>query len=125
MFPIAAINFLNHRFAAIATRKIEIDVRPAFAALVQKTFEDEMILHRINRSDPEAITDRAVGGAAPALDHDVVFAAEINDVPNDQEISGEAQLRYERQFFLDLAFHFCADRGITLLCAEPHDGAQK
>src|SRR5690349_16787104 len=86
MSAIAAINVLNHRFAAIATREIEVDVRPAFSALVQKTFEDEMVFHRINRSNPEAITDRAVGGAAAALDHDVVFAAEIDDVPDNQKI---------------------------------------
>jgi hypothetical protein len=34
VFAIAAINFLDHCFAAIAARKIQIDVRPAFAALV-------------------------------------------------------------------------------------------
>jgi hypothetical protein len=34
MFAVTAINFLNDRFAAVATRKIEINIRPAFAALV-------------------------------------------------------------------------------------------
>ena len=125
MFAIAAINFLNHRFTAIATGKIEIDVRPAFAALVQKTFEDKMIFDGIDRSDPQAITDRAVGRATSALDHDIVFATEIDDVPDDQKIPGEPKLRDKDKFFLDLAFHFWSDGGITLLCAEPDDGAQK
>src|SRR5260370_16210489 len=43
-------------------RSIQIDIRPAFAALVQESFEDEMIFNRINRRDPEAITHCAVSG---------------------------------------------------------------
>ena len=34
MFAVAAINFLDHCFATIAAGKIQIDIRPAFAALV-------------------------------------------------------------------------------------------
>ncbi len=51
MFSVAAINFLDNRFTPVAAGKIEIDVRPAFAALVQESFEDEMIFHRIDRRD--------------------------------------------------------------------------
>src|SRR5437667_4580724 len=83
MFAIAAINFLNHGFATVAAGKIQIDVRPAFAALVQKTFEDKMIFDGIDRSNPQAITDSAVGRATSALDHDIVFTTKIDDVPND------------------------------------------
>src|SRR6202043_1397667 len=81
--------------------------------------------HRIDRRDAEAITDRAVGRAAAALDHDVVLAAEIDDVPDDQEISGEPEFDYKRELFLKLPFYFCADRGITLLRAEPDNRPQK
>ena len=84
-----------------------------------------MIFHRIDRRDPEAITNRAVGGAAPALDHDVVFAAEIDDVPDDQKIAGETEPGDEREFFLQLAFHFFADRCVTLLRAEPAPSCAK
>src|SRR2546430_15878941 len=37
MFAVAPINFLDRSFAPVAARKIEIDVRPAFSALVEKT----------------------------------------------------------------------------------------
>src|SRR4029077_20757711 len=40
VFAIASINFLNDCFPAIAAGKIEIDIRPAFAAFIQKTFEN-------------------------------------------------------------------------------------
>src|SRR5207249_5070958 len=79
VLSVATINFLDHRFAAVAAGEIKIDVRPAFAALVQEPFEDEMIFYRIDRSDSQAITNRAVGGAAAALDHDGVFATKIDD----------------------------------------------
>src|SRR6266542_4062482 len=52
VFAVAPINFLDHRLAAIATGKIEIDVWPTFAALVKESLEDEMTFDRINRCDP-------------------------------------------------------------------------
>ena len=84
-----------------------------------------MSAHRINRRDPQAITNRTVGSAAPALDHDVVLAAEIDDVPDNQKITAKPEFRDKGKFFFKLMLHFWADRGVALLRAEPHDGAQK
>src|SRR5438093_7238828 len=84
-----------------------------------------MIAHRINGSNREAITNRTVRGASPALHHDVVLATEIHDVPDDQKISREPELGDERQFFFELLLHRGADRRITLVRAEPDDRAQK
>src|SRR5437016_11021929 len=81
VFAVAPINFLDRSFTPIAARKIEIDIGPAFAAFVQETFENQNVTDRIDRRDPEAITNRAVRGAAPALHHNIVLAAEIDDVP--------------------------------------------
>src|SRR6266496_1217377 len=125
VFPVAAINFLDHCFAPIAARKIEIDIRPAFSALVQESFEHQMIFHWIDRRNPQAITNRAVRGAAPALDHDVVFATEIDDVPDDQKIAGKPELGNKCKFFFELVLHPGADRSITLLRAKPDDSAQE
>src|SRR5262245_48075974 len=125
VFAVTPINFLDHCFPPIPAGKIKIDIGPAFTALVQESFEYEMIFHRINRRYPEAITHGAVGGAATALDHDVVLPAEIDDAPNNQEITGETELAYQREFFFDLTFHFRTDCGVTLLRPEPDDGTQK
>src|SRR5215475_11718548 len=84
-----------------------------------------MIFHRIDRRDSQAITNRTVRGAAPALDHDVVFATKIDDVPNNQKIAGKTEFRDERQFLFKLTFHFRANRSVTLLRTEPDDGAQE
>src|SRR6266568_3134523 len=86
VFSVAAINFLNDRFTPIAAWKIEIDIGPAFPAFVQEPFENQIVAHRIDRRDSEAITNCAVRGAAPALDHDVVLATKIDDVPDNQKI---------------------------------------
>ena len=42
VFAVTPVNFLDDAFAPIAARQIEIDVRPAFAAFAQETFEDEI-----------------------------------------------------------------------------------
>ena len=54
-----------------------------------------------------------------------MLAAEIDDVPDNQKISGKAKLGDEREFFLQLTSHFRADGSVTLLRAEPDDRAQK
>ena len=95
------------------------------SALVQETFEDEMIADRIHRSDAETKTDRAVRGAAASLHHDVVFAAEINDVPDDQKIAGESELLDEGQLLVEFCFDRAADCGVALLCSEKGDGAEE
>src|SRR4051794_36638178 len=114
MFAVAAIDFLDDLLTPLAAGQIEIDVGPAFAALVQEALEDEMITHRIDRRDTEAIADDAVRRAAATLHHDVVLAAEIDDVPDDEEVTGEPEPRDEREFEFELAFHRAAHCLITL-----------
>jgi hypothetical protein len=77
-----------------------------------------MITHRINRRDAETKTDCAVGCAAAALHHDVVFPAKIDDVPHNQKIAGEPESGDEREFFFQLTFYFLGDRFVALLRAE-------
>src|SRR6478736_5323236 len=125
MFAVTAIDFLDHAFAPIAARQIEVDVGPAFAALVQETLEDEMIRDRIDRSYTEAETNGAVCGAPPALDHDVIFPAEIDDVPDDQEITGKTELADETKLELELLLDFFRDRFVGLLGAKEDDGAKE
>ncbi len=125
VFPITPVDFLDDALPPVAAREIEIDVGPAFAALVQETLEDEIVAHRIDRGDPETKTNRAVRRAPPALDHDVVFAAEIDDVPDDQKIAGEPEPDDEVELKLELAFHFLGDRFVALLRAEEHERAQE
>ena len=43
VFAVTPIHFLDHAFAPIAARQIEIDVRPAFSAFAQEAFKDEIV----------------------------------------------------------------------------------
>src|SRR5262249_21684865 len=125
VLAVTAINFLDHALTPVAARQIEIDVGPAFASFTQKTFEDEMIAHRIDRSDAKAKTNHTVRRAPPALDHDLVFAAEIDDVPDNQKIAGETEFVDQAELELELLLDLFRDRFIALLSSEQHDRAQE
>src|SRR5439155_3598343 len=91
MFAVAAINFLDSAFAAIAAGQIDIDVGPAFAAFAEKAFEEQLATNRIDRGNAEAETNGAIGSAAAALGQDVIVAAEFHDVCHDQEVAGKSE----------------------------------
>ena len=99
---IAPINFLNGLFAAVAAGQIQIDIRPALAALAEEALKEQIAAHRIHGCDAQAVADGAVGGAAAALDHDFIVAAEIDDVPYDQKIPGKTELLNHSQFVIEL-----------------------
>ncbi len=125
MFAVTPVNFLDDAFAAIAAGKVEVDIRPAFPAFAEETFEDQVVAHRIDRRDSQAITDGAVRRAAAALHHDVVFPAEINDVPDDQKIAGKPEPLDQAQLLLELPLHGRADGRVTLLRAKERDRPQE
>src|SRR5256714_2467237 len=125
VFAVTPVNFLDHALAPIAAGQIEIDVGPAFPAFAEEPFENEIVADGIDRRDAEAIADRAVRRTAAALDHDIVFPAEIDDVPDNQKITGEAETSDEAELFFQFAFHRSADGAVALLRAEEGDGAQE
>ena len=61
--------------------------------------------HRINRRNFEAVADRAVGGAPPPLDHNIVFTTVEAEVPDDQKVAAESELNNDIEFTLNLLFH--------------------
>ena len=99
---VALVDVLNDALALIAARQIEIDVGPLAALLREKALEQQVHADRIDRGDAEAVADGAVGGRSAALHEDVVLPAEIDDVPDDQEIAGELQLLDQIELAFDL-----------------------
>ena len=91
-FAVALIDVLNGLLALVFRRQIEIDVRPLAAALAQEALKEQLHANRIDGGDFERIADSRVGRAAAALNQNVVAFAELNDVPDDEEVSGKAQL---------------------------------
>ena len=100
--PVFPVDVLNHPLAAIAARQIEIDVGPLAALLRQEALEQQIHADRIDGGDAEAVADGAVGRRAAALHEDVFLAAEVDDVPDDQEVAGEIELLDQIELALDL-----------------------
>ncbi len=111
--------------APVAARQIEIDVGPLAALFRQKAFEQQIHADRIDRRDAEAVADGAVGRRAAPLHEDVVLAAEVDDVPDDQEIAGQLQLLDEIEFARDLRAGLVVIRTVAIARADIGDAPQE
>ena len=78
---------LDDGFAALAGREVDIDVRPRLSILGEEALEEESTLNWIDTCYANCVTDKRVGGGAPALAEDALGAGETDDVPNDEEIA--------------------------------------
>ena len=112
------VDVLNHPLAPIAARQIQIDVRPLAALLREKPLEQQIHPDRIHRRDPEAVAHGAVGRRPPPLHEDVVLPAEIDDVPDDQEVAGEVELVDEVELAGDLRARAIGQRAIAFAGAD-------
>ena len=60
---------------------------------IQEALEEEAVAHRIDVGDLEAVGgERAGRGAAAGADADPVLLGEVDEVPDDEEVVGEAHL---------------------------------
>ena len=123
--PVFLVDVLNHLLAPVAARQIEVDVGPLAALLRQKPLEQQIHAHRIDRRDPEAVADRAVGRRPAPLHEDVVLPAEIDDVPDDEEVAGELELLDEIELARDLRAGAIVVRPVALARAGVGDVAQE
>src|SRR5437667_120212 len=80
------------RVPAITTGQVDVNVRPAFAALREKALEENIKLHRIDCGNAQTKTNGAIGGAAASLCHNLIFAAVPHDVCDNQEVSCKSEL---------------------------------
>ena len=119
------VDVLNHLLAAIAARQIEIDVGPFAALFRQKPLEQQIHADRIDRGDAEAVTDGAVRSRSASLHEDVVMAAEIDDVPDDEEVAGEIEALDEIELARNLRARAIVIRPIPLARTEIGELAQK
>ena len=100
--PVFLVDVLNHPLAPIAARQIEIDVGPLAALFRKEPLEQQIHPDRIDGRDAEAVADGAVGGRPASLHEDVVVPAEIDDVPDDEEVAGEIEPLDEIELARDL-----------------------
>ena len=86
------IHVLNDLLALFAGGQVEVDVGPLAAVLVEKPLKEQLHPDWINGSDFECIADSRVGcRAAPLYKNSESLAVE-NEVPDNKEVSGEAEL---------------------------------
>ena len=116
MPPVFLVHVLDHALATVAARQIEIDVGPLAALSRQKPLEQQFHAHRIHGSDAEAVAHGAVGGRSSSLHEDVLLPAEIDDVPDDEEIAGEIELLNQIQLAGDLRPCTIVIRPVPLPC---------
>ena len=74
--------------AIVAARQIQIDIRHLAAFFGQKALKQQVHANRIHRRDSQRITDRAVGSRAASLHQNIIPPAEIDNVPDNQEVTG-------------------------------------
>ena len=75
-------------FSAPAHTEINVDVRHGDAIRVEKTFEEKIVLQRIQICDAQAVGDQgARRRTTPRTNGDSVFFGVSHKVPNDQKVS--------------------------------------
>src|SRR6185437_13427205 len=101
-FSITFVDILDGLFALSFRGQIEVNISPLSARLAQEPLEEQVHTHRVHSRDFQRITNGGVGRAASSLNQDVVSFAVLDDVPDDEEVAGESELRYQRQLMIDL-----------------------
>ena len=112
------VDVLDDPFAPIAARQIEIDVGPLAALFREKPLEQQVHPDRIDRRDAKAVADGAVGRRPAALHEDVVLAAVVHDVPDDQEVAGELELLDEIELARNLRARAVVIRPVAIARAD-------
>ena len=88
-------------------REVDVDVRHRLSPRVQEALEEEVVADRVDVRDLERVGDeRSRRRAAPGPDADPLALGEGDEVPDDQEVVGEAHLldrpKLEAQALLEL-----------------------
>ena len=115
------VDVLDHPLAPVAARQIEIDVGPLAALFRQEPLEQEIHPDRIDRRDAEAVAHGAVRRGAASLHEDVLLAAVVDDVPDDQEVAGEIELLDQIELAGDLRAGAVVKRPVAIAGAELGD----
>ena len=112
---------LDH-FLAAAAAEIHVDVGKADPFGIQEPLEEEVVLDGIDLGDAQAIGDHAPGGRSAAGSHGQAdFPGVLDEVPDDEEISGESHLLDELDFQVETVLVFLermSVRSVALLLGD-------
>ena len=89
-------------FAAARFAKIDIDIWRRNAVRIQKSLEDQAELQRIDIRNSENVGDhRACSRAAPGPHRNAPLLREMDEVPNDEQITDESSLLQNAQLIIE------------------------
>ena len=92
---------VDHPLAAL-DGEVDVDVRHLLAARIEEALEEQVVADRVDVGDLERVRrERAGGRAAARADADPVHLREVDEVPDDQEVVGEAHLLDRLQLELE------------------------
>jgi hypothetical protein len=96
--------------------EVDVDVGHRLAARVEEALEEEVVLHRVDVGDLEAVGDEGAGRRPAArADADAVPLRERDEIPDDQEVIREAHLANGLQLELQAIGELWRDRSVPLL----------
>src|SRR6202011_1938251 len=110
---VLVVDVLDHLLAMLGG-EIDVDVRGARHLLVQEALEKEVVLDRVDSSDPEHVGDDRIGGRAATLAGYAVLAREAHEVPVDEKELGEPSLLDHLQLALEPLRDRERDRPVAL-----------
>src|SRR5699024_5481900 len=97
---VTAVDVLDDLLAA-AGFDVKVDIRRAFTFRGEESFEEQTGSDGVDGGDAECETDGGVRRRATPLAEDVIAVAVVDDVVDDEEISGEAQFFDDAEFPVD------------------------
>ena len=102
------VDVLDDLLALGAAGQVEVDVGPGLVAVhvrplfAEEALEEQAHAHRVDGGDAQRVADGAVRRRPAALREDLLLQAEEDQVVDDEEVAGEAELRDQVQFALEL-----------------------
>ena len=98
--------------------EVDVDVGHRLAARVEEALEEQVVADRVDVGDLERVGDERAGGRAAArADRDAVLLGEVDEVPDDQEVVGEAHLLDRLQLVLEPLLELGGQLVVALLQA--------
>ena len=89
IFPVFLRNPFQH-FPATDVVEIDIDIRHRNSVGIEKTFEQQIVFHRVNSRDSEAVCDDASRRApAPGTDENAHLARRRDEILHDEKVARE------------------------------------
>ena len=93
VLPVLPGHILDDLLPALVL-EIHIDIGHGHTLRVQETLEDEIVPHRVDIGDPDAVRDEGARRRASARSHrDVMCLRIVHIIPDDQEVLDEAHAR--------------------------------